>query len=98
MMAADSLPLFDHVFNFRYLCYTLGIGLPLFWIVNWAIKGQDVLGLIGRWDEIFRRHFRWALLALCSGFFLLGWAGKYSQFVSLGLNGQDFWLFVDILE
>ncbi|MEO5971093.1 MAG: hypothetical protein ABIQ95_14285 [Bdellovibrionia bacterium] len=57
----------------------------------------------GWWDKAYleqlasKFYFK-ILIGLSGGYFLFGVLGKYSQFWTLNLNAQDFWLFTDILE
>ncbi len=84
------------IFKFRWFLWGLGFFYLLSWIPGW------VPNFWSHYLKVFRgvveRHFIKILLLFSAFFFFFAALEKYSQFVSLSLNAQDFWLFVDILE
>lgn len=69
-------------------CLILGI------LCQFALK-KDLYSKVDRWIS---RRFMLLLGSFCLFYFALATAAKYSQLKTGGLNGQDFWLFVDLLE
>ena len=51
-----------------------------------------------RWSAYAEVHFYSLLVGLTLIYFGFALLAKYSQYRSLALHGQDFWLFVDLLE
>ncbi len=91
-MVYGPVVLTAYIFSFRWVLWLAGGVFLMDWICFRRIqcwKFQDS-------DEGF--PFFKTLIALCGGFFALALLGKASQYWTLGLSAQDFWLFVDILE
>lgn len=90
------------VFQFRWLEWVFGVGVLLI-----AASRTGKLGLQSKartevWLKKVDLHVQkafWRTLAwVCVSYFVLATVGKILQLQSLNLHGQDFWLFVDILE
>lgn len=86
----------DAVIRFRWLLVTLGVFL-LILILLPALRSRRE-----RWkkrlDRVCERDFGKILGLLAGAFIVLGWLSKNLQLVSLRLNGQDFWLFEDMIR
>jgi hypothetical protein len=80
------------IFHFRWILWGIGVaGLIL------CLSGMK-RGSAHEIKGICNRYYSRIILLVCLSFFGFSLLEKYTQFWSLSLHGQDFWLFVDILE
>lgn len=79
-------------FHFRWLYWALGGSFILALIFGFPKRS---LYLMKEWNEV---HFKPILIFFCVAYFFLAALSKWTQLEALLLHGQDFWLFVDILE
>jgi hypothetical protein len=78
--------------NFRWVLWAVG-GLIL---IVFGYSRQKKIKI--DYQGIAEAHFTQILSIICGLFLLSGIAAKYFQYWTMGLHGQDFWLFVDLLE
>ena len=84
--------MYGGIFHFRWVLWFLGfIAMSCLWLPSARTKKN-------RLKKYCESHFYFSLSILSGSYFILALAGKVSQYWSLSLHGQDFWLFVDLLE
>jgi hypothetical protein len=81
------------VFHGRWIFWGVGLAWVLYW--TQAKRGKLKDSFIEKYCEA---HWKKLAIGICSSFFVFGLLSKISQYYSMSLHGQDFWLFVDLLE
>ena len=82
-------------FHLRWILVVAGIAVAAFFLFR-LLSSSSRQDPTSRWQlpELPPQ----ALSVLCMSFLALALGAKYSQLHSMQLNGQDFWLFVDMLD
>ena len=86
-------------FRLKNILWVIGVGFLIFQaLLRWggAESRWKTIGL--RCRDYAEKNFFKFIFGICLSFFSFFLLAKYSQLTSLMLHGQDFWLFVDMLE